>query len=63
MPRTARKALGGHVFHVLNRAVGRMRLFRTDNDFEAFQRVMTESHQRHPPRILALETTPPLHCG
>ena len=53
MPRTARKAPGGHVYHVLNRAVGRMRLFRTDDDFEAFRRVMIEAHQRHPLRILA----------
>jgi putative transposase len=53
MPRTARKAPGGHVYHVLNRAVGRMRLFRSDDDFEAFRRVMIEAHQRHPLRILA----------
>jgi putative transposase len=30
-----------------------MRLFRTDDDFEAFRRVMIEAHQRHPLRILA----------
>jgi putative transposase len=53
MPRTARKAPGGYVYHVLNRAVGRMRLFRTDDDFEAFRRVMIEAHERHPLRILA----------
>jgi hypothetical protein len=50
-------------FHVLNRAVGRMRLFRTDNDFEAFRRVMIEALERHPHRIVALETTRPLHRG
>src|SRR3954465_6567689 len=53
MPRTARRAPGGQVYHVLNRAVGRMRLFRTDDDFEAFRRVMVEAHRRHPLRILA----------
>ncbi len=53
MPRTARKAPGGLVYHVLNRAVGRMHLFRGDDDFEAFQRVMVEAHRRHPLRILA----------
>src|SRR6478735_6873399 len=53
MPRTARRAPGGYVYHVLNRAVGRMRLFRSDDDFEAFQRVMVEAHRRHPLRILA----------
>jgi hypothetical protein len=30
-----------------------MRLFRTDEDFKAFQRVMVEAHGRHPLRILA----------
>jgi hypothetical protein len=36
MPRTARQAPGGTVFHVLNRGVGRMRLFEKDGDYEAF---------------------------
>ncbi len=53
MPRTARRAPGGQVYHVLNRAVGRIRLFRTDEDFEAFRRVMVEAYRRHPLRILA----------
>jgi len=30
-----------------------MQLFRKDADFEAFQRVMVEAHQRHPIRILS----------
>jgi putative transposase len=30
-----------------------MHLFRKDADFEAFQRVMIEAHQRHPIRILS----------
>ena len=30
MPRTARAAPGGTVFHVLNRGVGRMALFEKD---------------------------------
>jgi putative transposase len=53
MPRTARVAPGGLAYHVLNRAVGRMRLFGVEGDFEAFQRVMIEAHQRHPIRILS----------
>jgi hypothetical protein len=35
MPRTARMAPGGVLFHVLNRGVGRVRLFLKDADFEA----------------------------
>jgi putative transposase len=40
------------VYHVLNRAAGRAHLFRNDGDFEAFQRVILEAHQRHPIRVL-----------
>lgn len=40
MPRTARLAPGGMLFHVLNRGVGRMRLFLKEADFEAFERVI-----------------------
>ena len=50
MPRAARKAPGGQVYHVLNRSVGKMHLFGKDADFEVFQRVMIEAHQRHPIR-------------
>ncbi len=53
MPRAARKAPGGQVYHVLNRAVGKRHLFGKDADFEAFQRVLIEAHQRHPIRILS----------
>ncbi|HKI42691.1 MAG TPA: transposase, partial [Mycobacterium sp.] len=51
--RAARKAAGGQVYHVLNRSVGKMHLFGKDADFEAFQRVMIEAHQRYPIRILS----------
>ena len=53
MPRAARNAPGGLVYHVLNRSVGRMHLFGKDADFEAFQRVLIEAHQRHPIRVLS----------
>jgi hypothetical protein len=36
MPRTARRAPGGVVFHVLNRGVGRRCIFEKDEDFSAF---------------------------
>src|SRR6516165_298848 len=52
MPRTARRAPGGQIYHVLNRSMGKIRLFGQDADFEAFQRVMVEAHRRHPIRIL-----------
>jgi putative transposase len=36
MPRTARAALGGVVYHVLNRGNGRMGIFRKPGDYQAF---------------------------
>jgi putative transposase len=53
MPRKARIAPGGMVFHVLNRANGRLRLFKKDEDFQAFERVLLEAHQRLPIRVLS----------
>lgn len=53
MPRTARHAPGGMVFHVLNRGVGRMRLFLKDADFEAFERIVEKTLETCPMRICA----------
>jgi putative transposase len=53
MPRTARAAPGGYVYHALNRAVARLPLFEKEADFEAFERVMEEAQQHHPTRIVA----------
>jgi putative transposase len=53
MPRRPRVAPGGLVYHVLNRAVGRMVMFRRDADFEAFEGIMQEAHELHPIRILS----------
>jgi len=40
------------VYHVVNRANGRLRLFRKDDDFLAFYNVLLEVHARHSIRIL-----------
>jgi putative transposase len=53
MPRIARIAPGGLVYHVLNRSVGKMKMFRREADFAAFERIMVEAAERHPMRILA----------
>jgi len=53
MPRTSRYAPGGYVFHVLNRSVARMPLFKKDADYEAFLRVIAETLVKHPMRILS----------
>jgi len=53
MSRVARVAPGGVVFHVLNRGVGRMKLFETDGDYAAFERVLEETLAVRPTRLLA----------
>jgi putative transposase len=53
MPRTARYAPGGMIFHVLNRGVGRMRLLLKDGDFEAFERTIERTLETCPMRICA----------
>jgi putative transposase len=53
MPRKARVAPGGLVYHVLNRAAGRLTLFRREEDYAAFERVMLEAHRRCPLRVLS----------
>ena len=51
MPRRPRIAPGGWVYHVLNRSAGRIKLFRNDKDFAAFDRLLLEAHERLPLRI------------
>src|SRR4051794_13762304 len=52
MSRTARVAPPGLVYHVLNRSVGKMKMFRRDADFDAFERIICEAHERFPLRLL-----------
>jgi putative transposase len=58
MPRRARSIVGGLVYHVLNRANGRLRLFAKDADFAAFEAVLAEAQQRVPLRILGYVVMP-----
>jgi putative transposase len=53
MPRRLRVSSGGYAYHVLNRAVGRMRIFGKQRDFEAFEEVIGEAKARLPMRVLA----------
>jgi hypothetical protein len=48
MPCTTRAIEAGLVYHVLNRGNVRLRLFRKDEDFEAYERALAEWLQRHP---------------
>ncbi len=52
MPRIKRKNLGNIVYHVLNRANGRLRIFKKPGDFEAFERILVEGLYLFPMRLL-----------
>lgn len=53
MGRPARLALGGYAYHALNRANARMRIFDTDDDYDAFEVLLEEACRRLPMRVLA----------
>ena len=53
MPRCLRVATGGLVYHVLNRAVDRARIFDKPEDYAAFERVLRASFDWLPMRLLA----------
>jgi putative transposase len=44
--------MGGYAYHVLNRGVGRLRIFRKERDFEAFEEVIEQAKARLPMRVL-----------
>ena len=58
MPRRVRVATGGLVYHVLNRAVGRARIFEKSEDYAAFERVLRASFDWLPMRLLAYCSCP-----
>ncbi|MEI8018190.1 MAG: transposase [Schlesneria sp.] len=53
MPRTARQAPGGMIFHVLNRGNARDRIFDDDADYAAFEKVLAETQAEVFVRILS----------
>jgi putative transposase len=53
MGRAKRAADGGLIYHVLNRANGRMRIFDDYEDFEAFERIVMEAVERTGTDLLA----------
>ena len=51
MPRRPRVAPGGMLFHVLNRGVGRRRIFDKAADYAAFEAIVEETLEKCPMRI------------
>ena len=54
MGRPHRAAQGGYVYHVLNRANARMRIFDDDADYEAFERVLARGRGTHADPVVGL---------
>ena len=53
MPRIAGVSPGGMLFHVLNRGVGRIQIFRAEEDYDAFHRLVEQARRVAPIRIRA----------
>lgn len=53
MGRASRSAVGNIVYHVLNRANGRMKIFHKDKDYEAFTNILGEAKGKYRMRILS----------
>ena len=51
MPRANRITLGGYVYHVLNRANGRLQIFRKNADFIAFENILAQAVELYGMRI------------
>lgn len=52
MPRINRVDIGNLVYHVINRSNARMRIFRTKNDYLAFEKALEEANEKFNMRIL-----------
>lgn len=53
MARPLRKALGGLIYHVINRANLKTTIFETEADFSAFEKILREAQIKIPMRLLA----------
>jgi putative transposase len=53
MGRPQRVAAGVYVYHVLNRANARLKIFEIDADYEAFEKILAQAVERSETRLLA----------
>jgi putative transposase len=53
MPRIARVAVGGTLYHVINRSNGKVQIFDTDNDYKHFELLLQEAKNLTDMRIVA----------
>lgn len=53
MPRLARIDIGDQIYHVINRANGRLRIFEKDTDYQLFEDLLQKAQEETSMRILA----------
>ncbi len=58
MPRLARVDIGGEIYHVINRANGRMQIFNEKEDYLLFEKLLKEAKELTDMRILAYSIMP-----
>lgn len=58
MPRNARVDVGGEIYHVINRANGRMQIFSNDSDYQLFEQILLEAKELIDMRILSYTIMP-----
>jgi len=58
MPRNTRVDVGGEIYHVINRANGRLQIFNKDEDYKLFERILIETKELFDMRILAYQLMP-----
>ena len=58
MVRVARVDVGDHVYHVINRAVGRLQIFDTPEDYDLFVEILREAKEMTDMRVLAYVLMP-----
>lgn len=58
MPRAPRVDVGGHLYHVINRANGRQKIFHIPSDYQHFESLLTEAVQRTNMRLCAYVLMP-----
>lgn len=58
MPRQKRTDEAGVIYHALNRGNDRKKIFRKDEDYEAFIRILHEGLERYPIELFAFTLIP-----
>ena len=58
MPRPKRADEAGGIYHALNRGNARREIFRKEDDYVAFERILAEGLERYPCGILSYQLMP-----